>query len=139
MLRHLLIFLGLMLLSAPYMAAVGQGSSALKRAGTPTDSIYYKDNAEKLRAELRYYRGMKATGASLTGLGAVFFVGGQSLLWTSIALNETGRRSYRPTARDPMFLGGLGATVLTAIPLAFGVPLLRYGTKQVRQLKKELH
>ncbi|MBS1623620.1 MAG: hypothetical protein JSS76_11610 [Bacteroidetes bacterium] len=120
-------------------AAGGPAHSVLSRGGTPTDSLYYKGNAEKLRQELKYYRGMKATGGAITGLGALFFVGGQSLLWTSVAMNETGRRGYKPVARDPMFLSGLGATVLTVIPMAFGVPLLRFGTKQVRELKKELH
>jgi hypothetical protein len=81
---------------------------------------------------------MKATGAGITGVGAVFFVAGQSLLWTSVALNQTGKRSYSPTARDPLFFSGLGATVLSAVPFAFGIPLLKYGTKKVRELKKQL-
>lgn len=134
--KSVLILLVVLLYAGRAHAA---GQSVMMRTGTPTDSLYYKGNAEKLRAELKYYRGMKATGTSLTGLGALFFVGGQSLLWTSVAMNETGRRNYKPVAKDPMFIGGLGATVLTVIPMAFGVPLLRYGTRQVRQLKKELH
>ncbi len=120
-------------------AAGPAGGSVVMRTGTPTDSLYYKDKTEKLRAELKYYRGMKTTGGAVTGLGVLFFAGGQTLLWTSVAMNETGRRNYKPIAKDPMFLGGLGATVLTVIPMAFGVPLLRFGTKQVRELKKELH
>jgi hypothetical protein len=97
-----------------------------------------EDKLEKLRDELRYYRGMKATGAGITGVGAVFFVAGQSLLWTSVALNQTGKRSYSPTAKDPLFFSGLGATVLSAVPFAFGIPLLKYGTKKVKELKKQL-
>lgn len=140
MLRIVCILLALSLLCAGSAQAAGwQGRSVVMRAGSPTDSLYYKDNAEKLRAELKYYRGMKATGGTLTGLGTLFFVGGQSMLWTSVAMNETGRRNHKPVAKDPLFLTGLGSTVLTAIPMAFGVPLLRYGTKQVRQLKKQIH
>ncbi|MBS1593697.1 MAG: hypothetical protein JST90_05200 [Bacteroidetes bacterium] len=120
-------------------AAGRAGKSVVMRTGTSTDSLYYKDRTEKLRAELKYYRGMQATGGALTGLGAAFFVGGQSLLWSSVAMNETGKRHYQPVAKDPLFLAGFGTTILTAIPMAFGVPLLRYGTHKVREIKQELH
>ena len=96
------------------------------------------DRLQGLKDEIKYYRKMKAAGGGLTGLGATFFAAGLSMFWTSVALNQTGQRSYSPTARDPLFLAGLGATALSAVPFAFGIPLLKYGTKKVRELKKQL-
>ena len=81
---------------------------------------------------------MQTTGAGLTATGLTFVAVGQGLLWSSVALNETGRRTYAPVARDPMWLAGLGSTLLSAIPFAFGVPLLRYGTHKVKELKIQL-
>ena len=96
------------------------------------------DKLQNLRDELKYYRKMQATGAGLTATGLALAAAGQGLLWSSVALNEAGRRSYAPVARDPMWLAGLGTTLLSAIPFAFGIPLLRYGTHKVKELKMQL-
>lgn len=123
--------------SHAYAVTGGVQRSIVFRAHRDT-CLTAEDKLEKLRDELKFYRGMKATGAGLTGVGAAFFVAGQSLMWTSVALNQAGKRSYSPTAKDPLFFSGLGATVLSAVPFAFGIPLLKYGTRKVRELKQQI-
>ena len=129
----------LLLLSLPsihmHAASGAVQRSIMLRTYSPTDPA---DRLQALRDEIKYYRGMKTTGAGITGMGVAFFAAGQGMLWSSVALNQSGKRSYSPTARDPLWLAGLGGTVLSAVPFAFGIPLLRYGTKKVKELKKQI-
>ncbi|MCW3127730.1 MAG: hypothetical protein JWO03_3388 [Bacteroidetes bacterium] len=133
--KRTIVILIFALLCSRAFASTGAGVRSVVFRTYQADTVDY---LEKLKGDLHYYRGMKATGAVLTGTGAAFFVAGQGMFWASVALNQSGRRSYSPVARDPLWLAGLGGTVLSAIPFAFGIPLLKYGTKKVRQLKIEI-
>jgi hypothetical protein len=131
-----------LLLLCLFSAGYGSQAATGRAVGVPVRSVVFRtysdrpDRTQGLKDELAYYRRMQATGAGLTVLGAALFVGGQAMLWTSVGQNESGTRHYTPIPRDPLWLGGLGSTLLSAVPFAFGAPLLKYGTKKVRELRR---